>query len=131
MHRTCSRYSDTKHTQRGSKMTKSPIAIAASLLVTMLLASASNAQQVQKEAVSIDLLITGATIVTMDNERRIIDNGEIAVVGDSIYMVGTAPLFPKGAIVKQKLDARGKLIVPGFVNGHTHVPMTLFRGLHD
>src|SRR5262249_2290428 len=30
-----------------------------------------------------------------------------------------------------KLEARGKLIVPGCVNGHTHVPMTLFRGLHD
>jgi 5-methylthioadenosine/S-adenosylhomocysteine deaminase len=30
-----------------------------------------------------------------------------------------------------KIDARGKLVMPGFINGHTHVPMTLFRGLHD
>ena len=32
---------------------------------------------------------------------------------------------------KRTIDARGKLILPGFINGHTHVPMTLFRGLHD
>src|SRR4249919_1168735 len=29
------------------------------------------------------------------------------------------------------IDAKGKLVLPGFINGHTHVPMTLFRGLHD
>ena len=29
------------------------------------------------------------------------------------------------------IDARGHLVLPGFINGHTHVPMTLFRGLHD
>ena len=31
----------------------------------------------------------------------------------------------------QSIDARGRLVLPGFINGHTHVPMTLFRGLHD
>ncbi|HXL22744.1 MAG TPA: amidohydrolase [Candidatus Dormibacteraeota bacterium] len=88
-------------------------------------------QESPKQAVSVDLLVTGATIVTMDGERRIIENGEIAVLSDSIIGVGQAPLFPKGVIAKQKIDARGKLLLPGFINGHTHVPMTLFRGLHD
>jgi len=32
---------------------------------------------------------------------------------------------------QQSIDGRGKLLLPGFINGHTHVPMTLFRGLHD
>src|SRR5439155_22895442 len=31
----------------------------------------------------------------------------------------------------QIIDARGRLVLPGFINGHTHVPMTLLRGLHD
>jgi len=87
--------------------------------------------QVPKEAISVDLLVTGGTIVTMDGDRRIIENGEIAVRGDTIVGVGQAPLFPKGVIAKQKIDAGGKLLMPGFINGHTHVPMTLFRGLHD
>jgi 5-methylthioadenosine/S-adenosylhomocysteine deaminase len=94
-------------------------------------AAAALGQQPPKQAVSVDLLISGATIVTMDGERRIIENGEIAVLGDSIVGVGPAPLFPKGVIAKQQIDARGKLALPGFINGHTHVPMTLFRGLHD
>jgi 5-methylthioadenosine/S-adenosylhomocysteine deaminase len=97
----------------------------------VLLAIGTIAQALPKEAVSVDLLVTGATIVTMDRDRRVIANGEIAVIGDSIDAVGKAPLYPKGVIAKQQVDARGKLIVPGFINGHTHVPMTLFRGLHD
>jgi 5-methylthioadenosine/S-adenosylhomocysteine deaminase len=93
------------------------------------------AQAPAKQAITIDLLITNATIVTMDSERRIIDNGVIAVRGDSIYFVGTPSEFTmramKGKVIKQTIDAKGKLVLPGFINGHTHVPMTLFRGLHD
>jgi 5-methylthioadenosine/S-adenosylhomocysteine deaminase len=89
------------------------------------------AQAPPKQAASIDLLITGGTIVTMDGDRRIIANGEIALRGDAIVAVGRAPLFPKGIIAKQKIDASGKLVVPGFINGHTHAAMTLFRGLRD
>src|SRR5262249_41121844 len=93
--------------------------------------SSTVAQEPPKQAISIDMLITGATIVTMDRDRRVIENGEIAIVGDTIFMIGAFPLFPKGVIAKQKVDAREKLIVPGFINGHTHAAMTLFRGLHD
>ena len=89
-----------------------------------------HAQQV-KEAVSVDLLIKGATLVTMDAQRRVIENGEIAVRGDSILALGPSPLFPKGVIAKETLDANGNLVIPGFINGHTHVPMTLLRGLKD
>jgi 5-methylthioadenosine/S-adenosylhomocysteine deaminase len=93
--------------------------------------STTRAQAPDKEAVWVDLLITNATIVTMDGERHIIENGQIAVRGDSIYVVGKGPLFPKGAQAKQTIDAKGALVLPGFINGHTHVPMTLLRGLHD
>jgi 5-methylthioadenosine/S-adenosylhomocysteine deaminase len=102
----------------------------ASLFVLTLLGQ-SFAQSPSKEAVSVDLLISGGTLVTMDPNRRVLENGEIAFRGDSILAVGPAPLFPKGVIAKQKIDARGKLVLPGFINGHTHVPMTLLRGLKD
>src|SRR2546421_11992255 len=93
-------------------------------------------QTPSKEAVSVDLLITGGTIVTMDAGRRILEDGFLAVRGDAIVAIGSGSgtglhFAPKGMIIKQKIDARGKLILPGFINGHTHVPMTVLRGLKD
>ena len=82
-----------------------------------------------------DLLITNATIVTMDPARRIIEDGAIGVRGDTISFVGTESELRmqamKGVMGVQTIDAKGKLVLPGFINGHTHVPMTLLRGLHD
>jgi 5-methylthioadenosine/S-adenosylhomocysteine deaminase len=93
------------------------------------------AQLLPKQAIGFDLLITNATIVTMDPARRIIQDGIIAVRGDTIAFVGTgAELHTqamKGFMGKETIDARGALVLPGFINGHTHVPMTLLRGLHD
>jgi 5-methylthioadenosine/S-adenosylhomocysteine deaminase len=77
----------------------------------------------------VDLLVTGATIVTMDPDRHVIEKGFIAVRGDEIVAMGSdaSPLF----LATQKIDATGKLIIPGLINGHTHIPMVLMRGLKD
>src|SRR5208337_4223156 len=90
-----------------------------------------DAQTPAKQAVTVDLLITGGTIVTMDPDRRVIADGFLAVNGDTIVSIGpsSAMAYPQGLIVKQTIDAKGKLILPGFINGHTHVPMVLMRGL--
>lgn len=86
-----------------------------------------------KPANFVDLLITGGTVVTMDADRRILENGYVIVRGDAIVALGEGlPRMPNGPIFsKQTIDAKGALILPGFINGHTHVPMTLLRGLHD
>jgi 5-methylthioadenosine/S-adenosylhomocysteine deaminase len=93
------------------------------------------AQTSPKEAVSFDLLITHATIVTMDPARRVIEDGVLAVNSDSIAFVGTDSELRaqtmKGLTAKETIDAKGKLIMPGLINGHTHIPMVLFRGLVD
>jgi len=78
-----------------------------------------------------DLLIAGGTVVTMDGSRAIYDDGAIAVKGDTIVAVGPRTDLTAKFTPSQTIDARGKLVLPGFINGHTHVPMTLFRGLHD
>ena len=77
----------------------------------------------------VDLLVTGATIVTMDPDRHVIEKGFIAVRGDEIVAMGSdaSPSF----LATQKIDATGKLIIPGLINGHTHIPMVLMRGLKD
>ena len=80
--------------------------------------------------VSADLLITGGTVITMDGTHRIIENGAIAVRNGEIVSVGTAAEL-RGTRAKQTINATGKVIIPGLINTHTHVPMSLFRGIAD
>ncbi len=67
----------------------------------------------------------------MDGSRTILDDGAVAVKGDTIVAVGPRAELEAKYSAAQTIDAKGKLVLPGFINGHTHVPMTLFRGLHD
>ena len=80
---------------------------------------------------SVDLIVSGGTVVSMDSSRTIYQDGSVAVRGDSIAAVGPRADIEARYQSAQMIDARGHLVLPGFINGHTHVPMTLFRGLHD
>jgi 5-methylthioadenosine/S-adenosylhomocysteine deaminase len=93
------------------------------------LASNNMAQNRRKQPV--DLLVLGGTIVTMDGTRRILDDGGIAVRGGRILAIGPRTEIASSYSSRQILNAAGKLIVPGLINGHTHIPMVLFRGLAD
>jgi len=99
------------------------------LLTSQFLFCAYLASQTHKEKA--DLLITGGTVVTMDASRAILEDGAVAVRGDSIIAVGPRSELEDRYTTAQTIDAKGSLVLPGFINGHTHVPMTLFRGLHD
>lgn len=79
----------------------------------------------------IDVLVTGGTIVAMDEDRKIIPDGAIAVKGDTILAVGPRATLQEKYIAATTMDARGKLVLPGLINGHTHAPMTLLRGIKD
>lgn len=80
---------------------------------------------------SADLILSGGIVVTMDASRNIYPDGSVAIRGDSILAVGPRARIDSEFTAKQVIDAHGGLLLPGFINGHTHVPMTLFRGLHD
>src|SRR5260221_2180277 len=103
------------------------------LAACLLLSSAAIAQEAAKQAINVALVVKGGTIVTMDSNRRVLENGFLAIRGDEIIAVGPeiAAAFPKGITAKQTIDATGKLIIPGLINGHTHIPMVLMRGLKD
>jgi len=96
------------------------------ILMTML----SNATA-QTRRQSVDLLVLGGTIVTMDQTRRIIDDGGIAISKGRIVAVGPRAEIERSYTSRQRVNATGKVITPGLINGHTHVPMVLFRGLAD
>jgi 5-methylthioadenosine/S-adenosylhomocysteine deaminase len=85
----------------------------------------------QEKKERVDLVIAGGTVVTMDADRRILEDGAVAVKADQIVAVGKRAEIEAKYTAAAHIDAAGHLVLPGFINGHTHVPMTLLRGLKD
>jgi len=79
----------------------------------------------------VDLIVRGGTVVTMDGARRVIEDGAVAVKSGRIVAVGQTADIERSYAAREIVNAIGKVIIPGLINGHTHVPMTLFRGLAD
>jgi 5-methylthioadenosine/S-adenosylhomocysteine deaminase len=80
-------------------------------------------------AEKVDLLITGGTVVTMAGPN--IERGSVAIRDGEIIDVGPSAEIDGKYAAKQTIRAGGHAVTPGFVNAHTHVPMTLFRGIAD
>ena len=76
-----------------------------------------------------DILITGGTVVTMAGPN--LDRGSVAIRDGAIVAVGPSSEIDGRFQAKTVIRAGGMAVVPGFVNAHTHVPMTLFRGIAD
>lgn len=116
----------------GEYLIKSLSQISIAFLVMAIGLSACSQPESEKPGETIDLLISNGTIVTMDAEFRVIRNGYIAVRGDRILAIGEMQdLEKQGYSAVTKINARERLIVPGLINAHTHIPMTLFRGIAD
>ncbi|MDO9110148.1 MAG: amidohydrolase family protein, partial [Desulfatirhabdiaceae bacterium] len=76
-----------------------------------------------------DILIQNGMLLTLDPQLTVIENGFIAVKGDTIAHIGSGS--DPSLSADKTIDAHGGIILPGLVNGHTHAAMTLFRGLAD
>src|SRR6202453_2038130 len=79
----------------------------------------------------VDLVVTNGTVVTMDAQRHVIENGAVAVRGDSIVAVGPSADIAAQYDAAKIVDARGAIVMPGLINGHAHAAMSLFRGMAD
>ena len=98
-------------------------------LVVVLVFTLAAAGEKKKEPV--DLLVTHALLVTMDDKMTVVVDGGLAVSGGVILAVGpSAELFARYAATSV-FDAHGGIVMPGLVNTHTHAAMTLLRGLAD
>ncbi len=79
------------------------------------------------------ILIKNATILTQNKKRQIIKNGAVIIGGDKILEIGVSreieKLYKKKA--RKIIDGEGKVIMPGLINTHTHLAMTLLRGYAD
>jgi 5-methylthioadenosine/S-adenosylhomocysteine deaminase len=102
---------------------------AAWLLVCVLCVLASYSQALAKEHA--DLAVIHGTVVTMDGQRRVLQDGGIAIEGDRITAVDSSAQIDARYEPAKVIDARGALIMPGLINAHTHMSMSFFRGLAD
>jgi 5-methylthioadenosine/S-adenosylhomocysteine deaminase len=77
-----------------------------------------------------DLVLINGTVVTMDAQAEVFAPGVLAVRGDSILAVGPASSADE-IEATEIVDCAGQIVMPGLINAHTHVPMSLLRGLAD
>ncbi len=80
---------------------------------------------------TVDTLFINAIVLTMDHKLNQYDPGAVAVRGDSIIAVGPEDEIKKEYSANETIDCKGRVLMPGLINAHTHVPMTLMRGLAD
>lgn len=78
-----------------------------------------------------DLIIKCSTLVTQNTERALFDNAAMAVKNGKIMAVGTQQDIMHSYDASEVLDLSGHMVMPGLINAHTHVSMTLLRGLAD
>ncbi len=79
----------------------------------------------------VDLVLINANVLTMDENYSQLEPGAVAILGDSIVDVGLESIITAKYAGLETVDCQGKVLMPGLVNAHTHVPMTLLRGLAD
>ncbi|MFT5806821.1 MAG: 5-methylthioadenosine/S-adenosylhomocysteine deaminase [Moritella dasanensis] len=96
---------------------------------TLLAASIIFATSVHA-AEKVDLLITDATVLTMNSDKTIYENGTVVIKGNKIIAVGDAKLAQQYQANKI-MDVDGDIVMPGLINTHTHASMTVFRSLAD
>lgn len=79
----------------------------------------------------VDTILSGGTVVTMNAEFDVYENGAVAIRDHQIVAVGTADDIATRYEAAEVISCEGQYVLPGLVNAHTHVPMTLLRGLAD
>ncbi len=78
-----------------------------------------------------DLILSAGRVITMDAQRRIIDNGAVAIAKGRILAVGPRAEIDKHYQAPKRIDRPDAILTPGLINTHTHAPMSLLRGIAD
>jgi len=81
------------------------------------------------DTLTADILITGGTVITMDPQRRVIEDGAVAIAADRIEAVGTSAELATRYRARRVIDARRKVVMPGLIDGHGHAGHGLLKSL--
>lgn len=77
----------------------------------------------------VDVLISGGTVVTMDPQRRVLEDGAVAIRGNRIVAVGPTAELAARYVARERIDARRKIVMPGLIDGHGHAGHALVKSL--
>ena len=80
---------------------------------------------------TVDTLILGGTILTLDKKNAKVKDGALAIRGDRIVALGVKDEILRTFSGRERIDAPDTIIMPGLINAHTHAAMTCFRGIAD
>ena len=80
---------------------------------------------------AVDLILTGGVVATMNAEFDLLTPGAVAIDDGAIVSVGPDAETMRAFAAAEVIDCSGCVVIPGLINGHTHAPMTLLRGLAD
>jgi 5-methylthioadenosine/S-adenosylhomocysteine deaminase len=79
----------------------------------------------------VDTILAHGAVVTMDDAFTLIEDGAVAIRENSIVDLGPTDRILRDHTAREVIDCHECAIIPGLINSHTHVPMTLLRGLAD
>jgi len=79
----------------------------------------------------VDRILSGATVITVDEQRNVIRDGAVAIDGGRIVAVGKRQEVERTYVGAELVDASGQLLIPGFINLHVHCALAITRGLGD
>lgn len=104
-------------------------AVAAMSLISTTGLFAEDNKNMEKQAA--DLIVSGAYVVTMDADKRVLRDSAIAVKDGVIVAIGADADIRAQYSASEMISGENRALLPGFVNGHTHTSMVLFRGMAD
>ena len=79
----------------------------------------------------VHILLSGGIVITMNEKFQVFMDGAVAIRDNALVAVGKREDLAAAYRADQVIDCAGKIVMPGLVNAHTHVPMTLLRGMAD
>ena len=77
------------------------------------------------------MLLTAHSVITVDDDRRVVTDGAVLVDEGVIVEVGAADSLRARHSDVDVVDSPGCVIMPGWINTHAHLAMNVFRGLTD
>jgi len=112
----------------------SPAITSVSLIICAALSACTPAEppgESASESPTVDLIVEGDYVVTMDRDQNVVQGGAVAIKDGVIVALASAEVINAQHTAAETITGENRIVMPGLVNGHSHAAMTLLRGVAD